>query len=146
MRIRYWSSDGCSSDLLCDDRLRHDQHVLEVAQRVLRDAQRIFQPELGARTLGHALDVAAGGKGAAGAGENDRPDRFVAREIEPDVLDFPMLLGADRVELVGLVHRHGADAVVVDRSEAHTSELQSLMRNSYAVFCLKQKHNSTDTS
>src|SRR3546814_2435885 len=26
-----------------------------------------------------------------------------------------------------------------DRSEEHTSELQSLMRNSYAVFCLKQK-------
>src|SRR3546814_9617775 len=26
------------------------------------------------------------------------------------------------------------------RSEEHTSELQSLMRNSYAVFCLKQKH------
>src|SRR3546814_6964487 len=28
-----------------------------------------------------------------------------------------------------------------DRSEEHTSELQSLMRISYAVFCLKQKHN-----
>src|SRR3546814_10821413 len=27
------------------------------------------------------------------------------------------------------------------RSEEHTSELQSLMRNSYAVFCLKKKHN-----
>src|SRR3546814_5588080 len=27
------------------------------------------------------------------------------------------------------------------RSEEHTSELQSLMRNSYAVFCLKQKKN-----
>src|SRR3546814_7282368 len=27
-----------------------------------------------------------------------------------------------------------------DRSEEHTSELQSLMRNSYAVFCLKKKH------
>src|SRR3546814_9674371 len=26
-----------------------------------------------------------------------------------------------------------------DRSEEHTSELQSLMRNSYAVFCLKKK-------
>src|SRR3546814_8789398 len=26
-----------------------------------------------------------------------------------------------------------------DRSEEHTSELQSLMRNTYAVFCLKQK-------
>src|SRR3546814_6063957 len=27
---------------------------------------------------------------------------------------------------------------VIDRSEAHTSELQSLMRISYAVFCLKK--------
>src|SRR3546814_2304398 len=29
-----------------------------------------------------------------------------------------------------------------ERSEEHTSELQSLMRNSYAVFCLKKKKNS----
>src|SRR3546814_7559837 len=28
-----------------------------------------------------------------------------------------------------------------ERSEEHTSELQSLMRNSYAVFCLKKKNN-----
>src|SRR3546814_7628075 len=31
------------------------------------------------------------------------------------------------------------------RSEAHTSELQSLMRISYAVFCLKKKQTTTDT-
>src|SRR3546814_2543125 len=31
------------------------------------------------------------------------------------------------------------------RSEEHTSELQSLMRISYAVFCLKKKNNHTDT-
>src|SRR3546814_9409556 len=30
------------------------------------------------------------------------------------------------------------------RSEEHTSELQSLMRNSYAVFCLKNKNNEQD--
>src|SRR3546814_5263094 len=30
----------------------------------------------------------------------------------------------------------------VDRSEEHTSELQSLMRISYAVFCLKKKNNN----
>src|SRR3546814_4443436 len=30
------------------------------------------------------------------------------------------------------------DSVAVARSEEHTSELQSLMRNSYAVFCLKK--------
>src|SRR3546814_5868197 len=29
------------------------------------------------------------------------------------------------------------------RSEEHTSELQSLMRNSYAVFCLKKKKQET---
>src|SRR3546814_3431794 len=34
---------------------------------------------------------------------------------------------------------HREDA---DRSEEHTSELQSLMRNSYAVFCLKNKKNT----
>src|SRR3546814_1900471 len=32
---------------------------------------------------------------------------------------------------------------LVDRSEEHTSELQSLMRISYAVFCLKKKNNIT---
>src|SRR3546814_10031670 len=31
---------------------------------------------------------------------------------------------------------------VFQRSEEHTSELQSLMRNSYAVFCLKKKKNT----
>src|SRR3546814_7179221 len=30
----------------------------------------------------------------------------------------------------------------LDRSEEHTSELQSLMRTSYAVFCLKKKNNN----
>src|SRR3546814_10507378 len=30
------------------------------------------------------------------------------------------------------------------RSEEHTSELQSLMRISYAVFCLKKKHNKSE--
>src|SRR3546814_7465370 len=33
-----------------------------------------------------------------------------------------------------------------ERSEEHTSELQSLMRISYAVFCLKKKTQNTDTS
>src|SRR3546814_5251198 len=33
-----------------------------------------------------------------------------------------------------------------ERSEAHTSELQSLMRNSYAVFCLKKKNQQYNAS
>src|SRR3546814_2514626 len=54
---------------------------------------------------------------------------------------------AERIDIVGLQEK---------RSEEHTSELQSLMRISYAVFCLKkknkshhkvtvQKHNNTTT-
>src|SRR3546814_7900534 len=62
-----------------------------------------------------------------------------------------------RYELVALPLRIvGADASPVRailRSEEHTSELQSLMRNSYAVFCLKKKktkilkrHDTTTSS
>src|SRR3546814_5941828 len=36
------------------------------------------------------------------------------------------------------------DRVLAERSEEHTSELQSLMRISYAVFCLKTKQNRSE--
>src|SRR3546814_3349656 len=39
----------------------------------------------------------------------------------------------------------GLHATPLNRSEEHTSELQSLMRISYAVFCLKKKHTTTTT-
>src|SRR3546814_3990403 len=39
----------------------------------------------------------------------------------------------------------GDDRVHIARSEEHTSELQSLMRNSYAVFCLKKKTKTRQT-
>src|SRR3546814_2882273 len=38
------------------------------------------------------------------------------------------------------------DNAALDRSEEHTSELQSLMRISYAVFCLKTKKNKQSQS
>src|SRR3546814_9023199 len=43
----------------------------------------------------------------------------------------------DRLDADGLDPRDGS--FVIQRSEEHTSELQSLMRISYAVFCLKKK-------
>src|SRR3546814_5825953 len=42
--------------------------------------------------------------------------------------------------------RIALNAAQVERSEEHTSELQSLMRISYAVFCLKKKIHNTDTN
>src|SRR3546814_4646459 len=51
-------------------------------------------------------------------------------------------------ETPGLVAREEGDAAAAiagARSEEHTSELQSLMRISYAVFCLKKKNTSNKT-
>src|SRR3546814_10437714 len=63
--------------------------------------------------------------------EPPRRTRLAAEEAARGVLHPTR----HRVELPGPI---GVDGEL-DRSEEHTSELQSLMRNSYAVFCLKKK-------
>src|SRR3546814_3183673 len=55
---------------------------------------------------------------------------------EPGVLDMTLLLHAKSGGWYAL-------SGTWNRSEEHTSELQSLMRNSYAVFCLKKKNQAT---
>src|SRR3546814_5939760 len=67
------------------------------------------------------------------------------------VLEMFLVLGQALLQMLG--EGVGADitqdvhvpVVAILRSEEHTSELQSLMRISYAVFCLKKKkkHNSS---
>src|SRR3546814_7038371 len=53
-------------------------------------------------------------------------------------------LSAPRMTIDSASRIDAAKAAVPTRSEEHTSELQSLMRISYAVFCLKKKkHNHT---
>src|SRR3546814_2621014 len=49
--------------------------------------------------------------------------------------------GGARPRQAALLVQHQGE-VALQRSEEHTSELQSLMRISYAVFCLKKKKNS----
>src|SRR3546814_10341536 len=49
---------------------------------------------------------------------------------------------AGRIVVCG--HDVVEDPIAAKRSEEHTSELQSLMRISYAVFCLKKKQNRTN--
>src|SRR3546814_10276689 len=43
-----------------------------------------------------------------------------------------------------MTQSRGVSSATSRRSEEHTSELQSLMRISYAVFCLKKKNKKTD--
>src|SRR3546814_12263962 len=47
--------------------------------------------------------------------------------------------GAPQLQRVVASKADGLHQQTADRSEEHTSELQSLMRNSYADFCLKKK-------
>src|SRR3546814_2376707 len=51
----------------------------------------------------------------------------------------PTLITSDRAEVEAFRAEHRD--IIVKRSEEHTSELQSLMRISYAVFCLKKKNH-----
>src|SRR3546814_1342787 len=58
------------------------------------------------------------------------PERSFARKFE--ILEIGVAGPEDE-------HAPGRTLTVQRRSEEHTSELQSLMRTSYAVFCLKKK-------
>src|SRR3546814_6209920 len=73
--------------------------------------------------------------------EEARPERAVARRGA--AADERRLLPCERFGFIigdGGVHRqHDRRHFGMRRSEEHTSELQSLMRISYAVFCLKKQ-------
>src|SRR3546814_9789267 len=76
--------------------------------------------------------VAMGGGASAqfSFSSSDPPQYFEARQ------DAGMVIGAVLLNLIGIIINP-----LGGRSEEHTSELQSLMRISYAVFCLKKKKN-----
>src|SRR3546814_10336011 len=62
------------------------------------------------------------------------------RTVDDNMLHVLVCLHGCRTKAVG----HGIGGIV-SRSEEHTSELQSLMRISYAVFCLKKKKKKNKT-
>src|SRR3546814_1711954 len=69
------------------------------------------------------------------------PEEAALREADEEIGLSPRF-----VEPVGRLPNYlaGSGFRITPRSEEHTSELQSLMRNSYAVFCSKKKkHNET---
>src|SRR3546814_2116503 len=110
MRISDWSSDVCSSDL-------------GVGERIHAIVDRL--PEYRFRRIQLAPHA--------------RVDRALPREHEHHVAVTrrPAASGGRR-QLVAPKLGRGIGRIA-GRSEEHTSELQSLMRISYAVFCLKKK-------
>src|SRR3546814_5133028 len=74
------------------------------------------------------------------------PDFLKVKTISPERRELLAKLGGlnvikfatEKEEQWQAIYQHG----LTNRSEEHTSELQSLMRISYAVFCLKKKNNN----
>src|SRR3546814_1319907 len=100
-------------------------------------------------TLAVAMNRIGGKSNTGEGGEDELRYRAEMRAGKPTVRKGDTLasfLGSDRIEAD--VPLAGGDSLR-SRSEEHTSELQSLMRNSYAGFCLKIKtqliHCDTDT-
>src|SRR3546814_8893111 len=96
------------------------------------DRGRVTEPfDLGVRAVNALLTAGRGQRIAIIAGSG----------VGKSVLMGQMIAGAEAdVIVVGLIGERGREVSdFLERSEEHTSELQSLMRISYAVFCLKKK-------
>src|SRR3546814_2592026 len=135
MRISDWSSDVCSSDLfdvvgIYDASNGQISAALQAfAERLTPGAVAVFY------YAGHSIQF---------EGRNFILPATTRLEGSHDILHQGIILSAVRSVMEGAEPVLGL--MVLDasrqsalRSEEHTSELQSLMRISYAVFCLKHK-------
>src|SRR3546814_6815643 len=114
MRISDWSSDVCSSDLF--------------------QSYALF-PHL---TVGENIAFGLEMLGRPKEERTARVERMLALvKLQGYANRRPAQLSGGQQQRVALARALAGQPKV--RSEEHTSELQSLMRNSYAVFCLKKK-------
>src|SRR3546814_5838608 len=129
MRISDWSSDVCSSDLIgvVVDALHQDAGEEEIGEH---DEALVAEPR---RMLEPGLDQRKGDAGVAGLAPAEAE---ALPQQAHDLGDVGIGVGVR-----GAATNHHQQG----RSEEHTSELQSLMRISYAVFCLKKKNKRTHT-
>src|SRR3546814_3443959 len=121
MRISDWSSDVCSSDLIPGVQL------------------------LNTGNTGNSLNIRGIGSGS----ENPAFEQSVATFVDDTYIGRGKMLSSTFMDLERIEVLKGPQTTYFGnnaisgalRSEEHTSELQSLMRISYAVFCLKKKKN-----
>src|SRR3546814_4301088 len=117
MRISDWSSDVCSSDLRIDGRARANR--VTFTGTGIWDISRTWIALL---LTGNCTDIES---------------IFHRSVTNSEGFDLATVVGT------GTGMNVAEFAEKIGRSEEHTSELQSLMRISYAVFCLKKKTKSS---
>src|SRR3546814_1827193 len=119
MRISDWSSDVCSSDLTLHKVVPIGQPGVFVHEPLAPDLAAgqlaVAQPAQNGDFGGAAGLIEVFGRPRLGAHQDHGDSGVSSGHLSPSVIGRPQ------------------------RSEEHTSELQSLMRISYAVFCLKKK-------
>src|SRR3546814_4233210 len=96
--------------------------VHDLVDRFFRRSTADIRKRTGAKPLGH------------GRAELDAAGRLGGRE------NLRIGIGGDEFDAFEVFSDHVVDGIATDASsEEHTSELQSLMRISYSLFCLKKK-------
>src|SRR3546814_2290247 len=128
MRISDWSSDVCSSDLAMQILVIEDD--ARVAEHIAK----------GLKTAGHGVALESDGRAGLLRAAADAFDLIVVDRMLPHVdgltIVQTMRATGDTTPVLILSALGEVDERVAGlRSEEHTSELQSLMRISYAVFC-----------
>src|SRR3546814_4003613 len=156
-------SDSPEAILANSDRTRRelglDVHALAAKVTPSKIAQRQTDKIKGAfgsvreRIMGSADDVTSSVQGAgssAASGVSDAGHRLAAKAegnpLAVGLIAFgvglvvaSLIPASEKEKQVAGAVKEQAQPLVDERSEEHTSELQSLMRISYAVFCLKKK-------
>src|SRR3546814_4765997 len=126
MRISDWSSDVCSSDLstvtFCDTDDATDTDTCGLT--------RYFAPSFVAISLDSAAAVMPSARTVPISGSDTLPEASTCNSSKL------------RSSSWNTVTFSTSSAPIRYRSEEHTSELQSLMRIPYAVFCLNKKHTT----
>src|SRR3546814_6909169 len=122
MRISDWSSDVCSSDPAPELRLP----LIDPQQIILHRHVEIGRPQ----------QVGTAELAVPAMGEFMRQQVAVQQRLT--IAPFLEIARLDLIFRRTMMLQPDAAHLVGDRSEEHTSELQSLMRISYAVFCLKK--------
>src|SRR3546814_6514987 len=130
MRISDWSSDVCSSDLPLDKATEYAAEDADITFR-LWQLLKLRLPQEGVTRVYEMVDRPL----VSAVAKMERTGIKVDRE------NLSRLSAEFASEIEALEQEIYAEAgmpFTIGRSEEHTSELQSLMRTTYAVFCLKK--------
>src|SRR3546814_4980093 len=131
MRISDWSSDVCSSDLA--GIIGHLESGVHRLVEILDRLEGALAEQLG--------DDVGGAEQFVRHGDDIDIERRLIAVVDVERRHLDAAIARQRVagRRIAGIRERGA------RSEEHTSELQSLMRISYAVFCLKKKQRYITT-